>query len=112
MPQPYNGGYSWGPDTLLERPAIAIKMALVSANWALVEYELELHYAFFMSKWTGLLPGSGFVPTHPVAQLTFNTLQTLNTKLDLLRALGEWVLTPEEFGEMRDTHIPRIRQRA
>jgi hypothetical protein len=112
MPQPYDGPVNWAAEAILQRPALAIKVAAVSAAWSMVEHDLEFFYAFLMSKWTDEVPDNEFVPTHPVALLTFSTLQTLNAKLDLLRSLGEWALTSDQASHLRDVLIPRIRARA
>ena len=112
MPQPYDGPVQWGAESILERPTLATKVASVSAAWSMVEHDLVFFYAFLMSKWTNLVPAEGFVPTHPVALLNFTTLHTLNSKLDLFRALGDWALTPEEAVQLRDVLIPLIRNRA
>lgn len=112
MPRPHKGGYlDYGPKTIAERPAAAIAFASVVAEWAYIEDDITKLYAFLMSRWTDQKPIPKILPTHPVAVLTFDTLQTLNQRLNLLDALAKWAL---EATEAADVHaaIRKIRDRA
>jgi hypothetical protein len=83
----------------------------VVAEWAYIEEDVQILYAFLMSRWSQQMPGQNFSPGHPLAYLTFETLQTLQHRLTLLNALAKWALSADHAAEV-DQLVIKIRARA
>lgn len=87
MPQPWKGdGVGYGPDTVLERPELAMQIANVSANWVLIESDIAWLYALLLGM--DLPKDKGDLPrSHPIAFQIFEALNSVQARLDLLGRL-------------------------
>lgn len=112
MPGPHKGpSVTYAPGIVGERPEAAMALGVAVSSWGYIENDIEWLYAFLMARWSEKMPAGTFMPAHPVAILTFQTLQTQNQRLSLLEALAKWALPADKAKEVADV-IPSIRQRA
>lgn len=93
MPQPFKGMTYLRPDCLRSRPDLAVEIANIASNWSQVEDRLLRLYALLMGTYAPmppLPPRGGFqwpAQFHPLAYQIFDTIGTLNSRLDLLESL-------------------------
>ena len=80
-----------GPGILLERPDLAAHIGSICADWAAVEDSLAGFYAHLMGKYLPSTPGFE-PPTHPVAFQVFDEVQTIHSRVQLVKKLAEWAI--------------------
>jgi len=125
MPQPYRGsGVGWGPNTILDRPDLAVYIANVVGNWVYVEDQLNwifsillsLKYGDAKSYWdislrhekTNILH---YDQLNPLGSQILDTLNSHVPKLDLIERLLNWWNLDEELRKFQDLKI-KVRKRA
>lgn len=112
MPQPFKVDHviQFGPNTVLERPALAAEIRNVCANWNLIEQQLMMLYALLMGDY---LPKQlpGFAPsTHPVAHQIFDALNALNPRIELLEKMLAWRASKDEVKNFKEVIWPGLRK--
>ena len=112
MPESLRGKHNIipSPDAILKRPALAVQMANVIANWSHVDGVLIWIYSILMGADLPK-PSPVSTPFHPVAIQVFYTLNSLGPRLDLIERLLAWKTTPETVQHFRDTLRPKIKMR-
>ena len=121
MPQPIrppssegvqSSGISWGPDIVLQRPDLALKIASIITNWVLVEDSLQFYYGLLMGEYlplerfdsgTTTLP-----PTHPVAFQIFKEVESFRARTGLVDALAKWRLQEEDYNVLATLVMPQL----
>ena len=118
MPQPFKGITVYQPDCLRRRPELAVEIANIASNWSQVEDRLLRLYALLMGAYAAKLPlppHGGFqwpAQFHPLAYQIFDTIGTLNSRLDLLGSLLEAKGIAAEVLFYKETLRQRIRKTA
>lgn len=84
-----------GPGTLLKRPELAALIGSICSDWAYLESSLRMFYAHLMGVYLDPTPGYE-LPSHPVANQIFEEIQTINSRIQLVRKLAEWVIKDEQ----------------
>jgi hypothetical protein len=84
-----------GPGTLLKRPELAALIGGICSDWAYLESLLCDFYRNLMGVY--LEPTPGYEPPfHPVASQIFDEIQTIHSRVQLVRKLAEWVIKDEK----------------
>ena len=88
---PTGNGYYSGDESLLERPQLALQIAIAINSWNRFESDAAFLYGDMMTHRYGPpAPNGGTRGAHPVALQVFETLDAFRPKLDLLRGLLEY----------------------
>ncbi|MCP1726560.1 hypothetical protein J2T60_000525 [Natronospira proteinivora] len=85
-----------GPGILLERPDLAAQIGSICADWASLEDGLASFYAHLMGIYLPSIPGFE-PPTHPVAFQIFDEVQTIHSRVQLVKKLAEWAIKDEDL---------------
>jgi hypothetical protein len=85
-----------GPGILLERPELAAQIGCICADWANVEFNLSIFYGHLMGVYLPSSPGFA-PPSHPMANQIFEEVQTIHSRVQLVKKLAEWVIKDESL---------------
>ena len=86
---------SLGPGTILKRPELAALIGSACSDWAYVEESLGMFYGHLMGVY--LAAPAGFEPpSHPVARQIFDEVQTIHSRVQLVRKLADWVIKDDQ----------------
>ena len=98
------------PRVLLERPALASLLGVVSSEWSRLDSEIMFLYAYLMGRYLPQIPGFT-PPLHPVAFQVFDTLETQRLRLELLSKLAKWIVKDEKLlAELETVVITEIKK--
>ncbi len=114
MPQPLREGelYVYPTKSMaLERPELAALIGHVCAAWTLVDREIMHAYGLVLGLHDPVTRSDFSTRAHPVAFQIFDSLYTLNPRLELLAKLVKWTLKEDEAAFMRDAIIPNLKRR-
>jgi len=93
MAHPLSTGESvlLGPGTILKRPELAALIGTACSDWAYVEESLAMFYGHLMGVYLEHPPGFE-PPSHPVARQIFDEIQTIHSRVQLVKKLVDWVI--------------------
>lgn len=83
-----------GPRTLLKRPELAALIGCVCADWAYIESSLTMFYGHLMGVYLPKHPEFE-PPTHPVALQVLGEIQSIRSKVSLVKKLADWIIKDE-----------------
>ena len=81
-----------GPSVILQRPELAALIGCVCADWAYIENSLIGLYGTLMGVYLPQPPGYE-PPLHPVARQVLSEVQSIRSRISLVKKLAEWVVT-------------------
>ncbi len=84
-----------GPGITLKRPDLAALIGCICSNWAFVESSLSHFYAHLMGIYLDSPPGYE-PPSHPVAYQIFDEIQTIRSRVQLVKRLVDWVIKDDK----------------
>lgn len=85
-----------GPNVLLERADLAAQIGSICADWATVENRLAGFYSHLMGVYLPSIPGFE-PPTHPVAFQVFDEVQTIHSRIQLVKELAKCTVKEEDL---------------
>lgn len=97
MAHPLKGdsGVCYGPRILLERPDLAALIGCICSDWANVEDLLGTLYGNLMGVYLPTTPGAE-PALHPVARQIFSEINTIHSRVNLVKKLAAWVIRDED----------------
>jgi hypothetical protein len=98
MAHPLKVGISFtsGPGVLLERPELAALVGSICADWTSVENGLASFYGHLMGVYLPSDPE--YEPAfHPIALQVFDEVQTIHSRVQLVKKLAEWVIKDDDL---------------
>lgn len=89
-PLPIGTSVSAGPGMILMRPELAALIGSICSGWAFVESSLGMFYGHLMGVYLEISPGYE-PPSHPVAHQIFDEIHTIQSRIQLVEKLADWV---------------------
>lgn len=100
---------SAGPGIILKRPELAALIGTACSDWAYTEMSLGNFYGHLMGVY--LVSPPGFEPpSHPVAHQIFDEIQTIHSRVQLVKKLVDWVIKDVSQKEAAQKVLERIRK--
>ena len=111
MAHPLSTGISvsLGPGTILKRPELAALIGSACSDWAYVEESLGMFYGHLMGVYLESSPGFE-PPSHPVARQIFDEVQTIHSRVQLVKKLADWVIKDDQQRADVQTVLEKLRK--
>jgi hypothetical protein len=95
---PDDKSVNFGPETILERPALAARVGQIANAWNIFELGFARTYAFMVAKQAGTSarPGTGLLNSNPAGLQIFDTLDSFRSRQDLFVLLLKAILADRE----------------